>query len=43
MTMLLLWAGAGSSGSGPSSGDGLLLEDGLSFVLLETGDFILLE
>lgn len=29
--------------SGPISGGGLLLEDGFSFVLLENGDFILLE
>jgi hypothetical protein len=30
-------------GSGPSVGDGLLLEDGTFFLLLETGDFLLLE
>jgi hypothetical protein len=40
------WAtngGAVSGGSGPAAGDGLLLEDGTSFLLLETGDFLLLE
>ena len=30
-------------GSGPSSGDGVLLEDGTSFLQLESGDFLLLE
>lgn len=34
--------GAGSD-PGPAVGDGLFLEDGTSFLLLETGDFILLE
>ena len=46
MTMLLTLAGVGvpgGAGSGPSSGDGLLLETGVDFVLLETGDFLLLE
>lgn len=32
----------GATGSGPSVGDGLLLETG-DFALLETGDFLLLE
>jgi len=30
-------------GSGPVSGDGILLEDGVFFILLESGDYILLE
>lgn len=34
---------APSTGSGPASGDGLLLETGTDFLLLETGDFLLLE
>ena len=32
-----------SSGSGPSVGDGILLEAGTDFVLLETGDYLLQE
>lgn len=32
-----------SSGIGPISGDGILLEDDLSFLQLESGDFLLLE
>lgn len=35
--------GAGGGGGGPAAGDGLLLEDGVSFLLLESGDFLLLE
>lgn len=35
--------GDGASGAGPAVGDGLLLEDGISYLLLETGDFLLLE
>ncbi len=37
---------APGGGGGPSAGDGLLLErdtDGTEFLLLETGDFLLLE
>lgn len=34
---------ANGGGTGPSSGDGLLLEDGTSFLLLEDGSFLLLE
>ncbi len=30
-------------GAGPSSGDGLLLETATDFLLLESGDFLLLE
>jgi|GEM_PF-2452745 len=30
-------------GGGPTNGDGLLLEDGNGFLLLETGDYLLLE
>jgi hypothetical protein len=33
----------GGGGSGPAVGDGFLLEDGTSFLLLESGDFLLLE
>lgn len=36
-----LWAGPVSAG-GPSSGDGLLLENDTDFLLLESGDFFLL-
>lgn len=32
-----------SGGAGPSSGDGILLEDETSFLQLESGDFFLLE
>ncbi len=32
-----------SGGSGPVSGEGILLEDGVFFILLESGDYILLE
>ena len=32
-----------AGGSGPLAGDGLLLEDGTGFVLLENGDYLLLE
>ena len=46
----LLWkylfesgGGGGGGGSGPAVGDGMLLENGTDFVLLETGDFLLLE
>jgi len=34
---------SGAGGTGPGVGDGILLEAGTDFVLLETGDFILLE
>ncbi len=30
-------------GSGPTDGNGLLLEDDTGFLLLETGDYLLLE
>lgn len=30
-------------GGGPAVGDGLLLENGTDFLLLESGDFLLLE
>lgn len=30
-------------GAGPGSGDGLLLETDLDYLLLESGDFLLLE
>lgn len=33
----------GATTPGPASGDGLLLEDGSSFLLLEDGSFLLLE
>ncbi len=36
-----LWTALITSG-GPSSGDGLLLEDDTTFLLLESGDFLLL-
>jgi hypothetical protein len=39
----MLRFGVSDSGSGPSVGDGLLLEDGVSFLLLEDGSFLLLE
>lgn len=39
---VLLALSGSSDGDGPSTGDGLLLEDGF-FFLLETGDFFLLE
>jgi len=39
----ITWSVAGGGGSGPAVGDGLLLENGTDFVLLETGDFVLLE
>lgn len=42
-TLLRLDVFAGSGVPGPSSGDGLLLEDGTSFLLLEDGFFLLLE
>jgi len=29
--------------AGPAVGDGILLEDGTSFLLLESGDYLLLE
>ncbi len=32
----------GGAGSGPASGDGLLLETDTDFLLLESGDFFLL-
>ena len=34
-----------AAGAGPATGSGLLLEDGISFLLLESGttDFLLLE
>lgn len=35
--------GGTSSGSGPAEGDGILLEDDVSFLLMESGDFLLLE
>lgn len=34
---------ATGGGGGPAVGDGLLLEDGVSSLLLESGDFLLLE
>jgi len=40
----ITWSIAGGGGGGgPAVGDGLLLENGTDFVLLETGDFVLLE
>ena len=39
----ILWSAAGGGDSGPAVGDGILLENGTDFVLLETGDFVLLE
>ena len=30
-------------GTGPATGDGLLLEEGTAFLLLENGSFLLLE
>lgn len=46
MSLLLLGVGdtGGTAGApGPASGDGMLLEDGSSFLLLEDGSFLLLE
>jgi hypothetical protein len=34
--------GGGASSGGPT-GDGILLEDGSSFLLAETGDYLILE
>jgi hypothetical protein len=36
-------AGPQTSEVGPASGDGLLLENGTDYLLLESGDFLLLE
>jgi hypothetical protein len=35
--------GSGGGGGGPAVGDGLVLEINSDFVLLETGDYLLLE
>lgn len=40
--MVAAWDGTFAAGGGPS-GDGLLLENGTDFFLLETGDFFLLD
>lgn len=42
---ILLWARKlhRLAAPGPAAGDGLLLEDGTSYLLLESSDFLLLE
>jgi len=42
--LLTAWAAVGGGGGvGPASGDGFLLEDGVSFFLMEDGSFFLQE
>lgn len=42
MALLLTMVGPAGA-AGPATGDGILLEDGLSFLLMEDGSFLLLE
>ena len=41
--MIALDPAPGGGGGGPSVGDGLILEAGTDFLILETGDYLLLE
>ena len=43
VTAILSQQTAPVGGGGPSVGDGLLFEAGTDFLLLETGDYLLLE
>lgn len=42
--MVFAWDGVfGVGGGGPSAGSGLLLQDGTFFLILQTGDYLLLQ
>ncbi len=43
MSLLTLTDEGRVSGSGPTLSNGFLLEDGVSFLLLESGDFLIQE